>query len=922
MRWPPSRDAAGVNIVPAVPAALAGVFLLFVPGFVLLALLDERERRALKIDEALFLACALSVSLASWLGLLLAELGRFSLLTAGAVLAGLSGLLALSRRRRLGRPFDRPVEWRALLPALVVLGRALGLQARPSPYIVGGRDPGAYVASMALIGRSGAIQYVDRAVLSIPREDVEVFFRNPEREAFSFSRFMGFDLERPESGRVVPQFFHLFPAFGAYLFQAMGVKGALATPPLLGILGTLAVFFALRRIFSPAVALLATLLLGANVVVVWFSRYPVSEPFSQLLIFLALLAVALWEEHGSSAFAAIAGAALGLSLMVRVDSVLVVVPLGLYALIRRARGDLGWRGLLPLLVPFTALAAHAAVHARLFASKYVLDIVSRRYWRQPVWVWALLVLIALLVLAAAEPLGRRLRPWFERHAATLQNGLIAALIVTAAYAYFLRPRLSAWAGGDGNLPQSWATNFATLDTDHDDRLSAAEFARRPAGGTAVLFAHLDRDQDGALRRAEWKGDPPPPLDALGFQRLAAHDAQSLYRLGWFVSPLGLLLGLLGLALAIREFRPQYLFPLLLALAFSFFYLYKIRVWNDYYFALRRFVPVVLPFLLAFAALMLVWLASRGGLLRVAAAACAALLASIYVADTRRIARHVDWNGSVDFVRALARRFTPEDVVVFEQPRSIHLLSLPLWSAHGVNVLELARFNPDPGRLQHLIRAWRPRYNNIYYVHTYSTDLCGVFLQRSEALGFETLEWERSETRPPRRPETRAFYFTISRVLLPEELQVPALDELDVGGSDDFQVSGFFDKEGGGEHSYRWTGPCGTIYLPGARAGALLTITASVGRRPDTPEVKASLSGVAMGAFTPAHDWAEHTLRLPDPLPAGPPLLRLDVKAFRPKNVDAFSDDTRELGVMIDRVRLGARPSPRATMRAPTDGGAR
>jgi hypothetical protein len=47
-----------------------------------------------------------------------------------------------------------------------------------------------------------------------------------------------------------------------------------------------------------------------------------------------------------------------------------------------------------------------------------------------------------------------------------------------------------------------------------------------------------------------------------------------------------------------------------------------------------------------------------------------------------------------------------------------------------------------------------------------------------------------------------------------------------------------------------------------------------------------------------------------------------MKAFRPKNVDEQSLDTRDLGVMIDRVRLQARREARATMRAPTDGGAR
>ena len=55
-----------------------------------------------------------------------------------------------------------------------------------------------------------------------------------------------------------------------------------------------------------------------------------------------------------------------------------------------------------------------------------------------------------------------------------------------------------------------------------------------------------------------------------------------------------------------------------------------------------------------------------------------------------------------FVDDLARRFGPQDVVIFEQPRSVHLLSLPLWAVHGVNALELARFNPDPARLQHLV----------------------------------------------------------------------------------------------------------------------------------------------------------------------------------------------------------------------------
>jgi len=110
------------------------------------------------------------------------------------------------------------------------------------------------------------------------------------------SGFMGFPLERPETGRVYPEFFHLFPAFGAYLYAAMGVRGALATPAVFGVLGTLAVYFALRRLFGLGPALLGGLLLGGNAVQVWFARYPVSETVSQFLFFLALPFIGWFER--------------------------------------------------------------------------------------------------------------------------------------------------------------------------------------------------------------------------------------------------------------------------------------------------------------------------------------------------------------------------------------------------------------------------------------------------------------------------------------------------------------------------------------------------------------------------------------------------------------------------------------------------
>lgn len=866
-------------------AALAGLVLLLLPGLTLLALLPPRDREETPFDEALFLAVAVSVMASAWLALVLAELRRFSMVGAAAILAATCAAALVLGRRRLGSPVRRPRSAREVLPAAAILALALFLQAQPTEYLLGGRDPGTYVAAMAVIARTGGIAYTDPVVLSIPREDVDLFFREPGAADFNWGRFMGFPLERPETGRVVPEFFHLFPAFGAYLFQAMGVKGALATPPVFGILGTLAVFFAFRRLLGPAPALLAALLLGLNVVQVWFARYPVSEGLSQLLVFTAFLAVARWERSRSAVFGVLAGAALGLSLLVRIDGVLVAAPLALYLLVRRARGDLDGKSAAAVVVPFAVLALHAAVHAALFARKYVVSIATRPYWRQPVEVW-LLASVAVVGLGAAlyrfgPPLVRRAQARQE----ALRTGLALAVVLLALYAYFVRPALSAWAGADWNDP--------------------------------------------ARAMPSLKGI----LEPLGFSHLAAHDAQSLVRLGWFVTPLGVALGVLGLVATIRDGRREHLFPVLTALAFAAFYFYKLRVYNDYFFALRRFVPVILPCLLGFAAYLLGRMAAGGGWRRVAAGGLALGLGASYLVRTAPLVRYVDWKGSVGFVADVARRFGPEDVVIFEQKESIHLLSLPLWAVHGVNVLELGRFRPDPDRLQHLIGSWRGRYRNIYFVHTWREPVCGVFLQNVEGspYRFGTHEWERAYNRRPQGPEARSLEFTISRVVSPEELQVPPLPEVDIGGSDDFLVSGFFQKERDADgRTYRWTGPCAEVYLPAASGGGAVSITASAGQRPATlppTEVRVSLSRVPFGRFTLGPDWSVHTLALPA-LGGGPPRLRLDVvdpvtgrpRTWRPANSLPGSDDTRELGVKVDRIKVEKQALP-DRMPASVPGGA-
>jgi hypothetical protein len=138
------RGGAGAviaHIVPAAAAVLAAPFLFLVPGLVVLALVRREDRQALEPDEGLFLAVALSVMASAWVGLVLAEAGRFSLVAAAALLAVGSMAAVVVFHRRLGPPLRRPRAWGEVLPAAAVLALAVALQARPSEYVVADATP-------------------------------------------------------------------------------------------------------------------------------------------------------------------------------------------------------------------------------------------------------------------------------------------------------------------------------------------------------------------------------------------------------------------------------------------------------------------------------------------------------------------------------------------------------------------------------------------------------------------------------------------------------------------------------------------------------------------------------------------------------------------------------------------------------------
>ena len=286
---------------------------------------DRNRRAALSADERGYWAIVLSVAISLSLVLALAALHRYSFkrLLIADVLITMALAAGARFNLRLGARARRPGLAACIPLALALLGAWRFFP--PSEYIIGGKDPGVYVNSGIQIAQRGAIVVHDPVVAGVPAFARDLFFpRDTNRTPFVATRFMGFYILDPDTGAVVSQFPHVFPASIAIGYALHGLTGARWTFGFWGILGLLSVYFAGARLLGRPAAAAAATLLVLNVVQVWFSRYPNADIVMQAILFAALLANARAHVDDDRFFAPVAGALLALLLFLRFDAVIAV----------------------------------------------------------------------------------------------------------------------------------------------------------------------------------------------------------------------------------------------------------------------------------------------------------------------------------------------------------------------------------------------------------------------------------------------------------------------------------------------------------------------------------------------------------------------------------------------------------------------
>ncbi|HYN56291.1 MAG TPA: glycosyltransferase family 39 protein [Motilibacterales bacterium] len=340
------------------------------------------------------------------------------------------------------------------------------------------------------------------------------------------------------------------PGLLAMVGWVLGVRGVLVGNLLIGALGLLAVYDVARRLISPRWALVPVAALALSTPMVYFSRSAFTEPTNIVLTFGGL--AVLWgafRDPRLSRFA-LGGAMVGATALSRIDGAAVsaglILGLGVVAAVsapehRRTRIwgliTAAAASLLMVGLGYLDLALHSAGYLEDHRSLYV-------------------QLIGLLVACLAAVGGlivalrwTRLRGWLVARRATL--GTAAAVLVVA---------------------------------------SAILLASRPLWLTMRLIV------PGSAQ--EWFIAAAQRVAGVAVDGTRSYDEATVTWLYWYLGPITLVLGVAGAALLLRRsivgWRPEVLVLLATLGIPAMLYLIRPAITPDQVWAMRRFLPAVIP----------------------------------------------------------------------------------------------------------------------------------------------------------------------------------------------------------------------------------------------------------------------------------------------------------------------------------------
>lgn len=677
------------------------------------------------------------------------------------------------------------------------------------------------------------------------RLDIPYPWRRDEEVTFS-QAFTGFSGVYQTMPTMTVQFGHLFPIWLAQAFSSFGHHGLFGLNAVFALL-SLGIFYGCCRAIVPTnFAVIATLFLAFNPSQIWLARITLTEVFAQLLIWSGLLMMSIALKDKNITIASWAGACLGLAGWVRVDALLVVPVLFFTHFILKVIENSTGKDSIPVWLYFYGTAvpifALAVGYYAFFSSPYFHH-VSRGFK-----VIGIITLTSFTLLFAATPrILLVINRYLTKKAIMMSIGFI--LLGILVYGYWIRPVVGPFSVFD-------SYQFATLCCTRDYR-------------------------------------------ELSFVNLAKY----LSPLVLWVAVLGWFLALRGL---IQQKRNSHMAVILVVvLSFSVVFLWFPAVNPIHYWAIRRFVPVIIPGFIFYAALG-TWSAVNRLPGKLSQFVSAFIVMFLFVFLVRADAPIVDFSedkGLFLQLQRLAEKLpNNEPILVYG---SFPTWTLPLYVAFERRVIPVD-FSSEEKRED--LRKWiadrTAKQKAMYLLSEDSLGLRGLNSIQEDEVVITRIYSERVVYPLPRRvvrDQTKIRLYKITGTSVKA-----GYVNVTLGSQTDWGVeeSGFHNQEWVENSAVRWTKGSAKLAVPVKKQHLLRKLEinlASTGKEGTRLQVLVNGYELFRGPL-PRGEWIK-TFDLTD-VPSNKLVsIELLSDTFVPKDVIVGSNDPRKLGVCVRSIRL-------------------
>jgi hypothetical protein len=609
---------------------------------------------------------------------------------------------------------------------------------------------------------------------------------------------------------------------------------------------------------------------------IWFSRYPNSEILTQTLLLGGLCClVTSTDLFGTGAkrqgvaSGALSGLAIGATALARADFIFTLVPVIFYFIyIRLVREWKPVHG--AFVVGLLAMLAHATIHIAFRSNLYNADLFYHVIKNTMNWIWLIVPVLAIAVASLAvldrnsERLG--LAAIFSRLRIPALALVCLLVGLYALYAYLVRPGM---------------IDFYALGRHLSDPSTLAGYIGAPVSEGAEA---------------------------------------NIVRLGWYLSPVGVLLGFAGLTIWIWRLTSRGALFVGLFLMFAFVFTDQTYTQPHYIYSMRRYVPLVIPGLLVCVSLFLTRLADLKRFrvaARVLAAGLGLLMFAFLVYTDRVIVPHVEYQGSLAQFEDLNGTFENQSVLLFSGERDQpYVVATPLEFVFGHDVLALKRSAPVADVVEGMIKEWQTAGRSVYLLlgtNGGKLELTGIELEQVREWRLSTRELEQLRDQKPMNIYQGGMWLGVYRPVVAKQAADDRLPlSVDVGGFDyQYLVSGFTEKEQGQDGIwFRWAGEQAVLRIKGGdhTVPRVLTLRLSAGPeiRPGKAIVQVFTADRQIAVLRVGKGFQDYTVVVP-PASGGPGGKDIEIvlrsTSWQPASSIPGSKDYRSLGVQVDRVGL-------------------